>query len=286
MNNQNYSIIIPAFNEEKSIKGVIENIKKHCTDHEIIVIDDGSSDKTYDVINSLGVKTIRHSFNKGYGAALKTGIRHASSDTIVLMDADDQHDPGDIKKLLNHIGEAEMVVGARTQNSKKSLFRQPGKKLLAWFANYLAGTKIPDLNSGFRAIKKEVALKFMHILPNSFSFTTTITLALYKEGYNIKYVPIETKARVGRSSVNWFTDGLKTILLILRTIMLFSPLKIFLPINIFFAVAALSYLSFDLIFFQNISDTSVILILFTVLIFLFGLLADQLAHIRRQIGTK
>ena len=286
MDNKNCSIVIPAFNEEKAIKRVIEGVQKLGTTYEVIVVDDGSSDKTYDLAGSLGVRTIRHPFNKGYGAALKTGIRHASSDIVILMDADDQHDPSEISKLLEHIGDADMVVGERSAGSKQSFFRRPGKKLLGWFANYLAGTKIPDLNSGCRAIKREFALRFMHILPNSFSFTTTITLAMFKEGYNIKYVPIQAKARIGKSSVNWFTDGIRTILLILRATMLFSPLKIFLPINILFAIATLSYISFDLFSSRNISDTSVVLILFTVLIFFFGLLADQLAHIRRQIGAK
>lgn len=276
------TIIIPAHNEEEGIADVINGVKRLNKGYETIVVDDGSTDNTYKLASETDVKVIRHPYNKGYGAALKTGIRNAEADIVLFMDADGQHKPSDIKKLIQYVGEEyDMVVGARTKKSKISLLRRPGKKVLSITANYLAGMKIPDLNSGFRALKKEVALEFMHILPNSFSFSTTITLALITSGYSIKYVPIEAPERVGTSKIKPFRDGFRFILMIVRTIALFNPLKIFLPISLLLFLSGASYLIYEVIVYVDISDTSLLLIISSLLIFFFGILSDQVSVLIR-----
>ena len=280
-NKPDVTIIIPAHNEEEGIADVIDGIKQLNTGYEIIVVDDGSTDSTYKLASETGVKVIRHPYNKGYGAALKTGIRNAEADIVLFVDADGQHKPSDIKKLIQYIGEYDMVVGARTKKSKISLLRRPGKKVLGITANYLAGMRIPDLNSGFRALKTIVALEFMHILPNSFSFSTTITLALITAGYSVKYVPIEAPERVGKSKIKPFRDGFRFILMIVRTISLFNPLKIFLPISLLLFLSGVSYLIYEVIVYVDISDTSLLLIISSLLIFLFGILSDQVSVLIR-----
>jgi len=277
------TIIIPAYNEEEGIADVITQLKESSENYEILVVDDGSTDKTYKLASDTDVKVIRHPYNKGYGAALKTGVRNAEADIVLFMDADGQHQPSDIKKLTQYIGEYDMVIGARTKKSKISLLRRPGKKILGITANYLAGTKIPDLNSGFRALKKSVAMEFMHILPNTFSFSTTITLACIASGYNVKYVPIEAPERVGTSKIKPFRDGFNFIMLIIRTVVLFNPLKVFLPISIILFFMGFSYLSYELVLHQNVPDSAILLIVSSILIFFFGILADQISSMRREI---
>ena len=280
-NKPDITIIIPAYNEEEGSTDVITQLKEVSGNYEILVVDDGSTDNTYKLASDTSVKVIRHPYNKGYGAALKTGIRNAEADVVLFMDADGQHKPSDIKKLIQYIGEYDMVVGARTKKSKISLLRRPGKKILSITANYLAGMKIPDLNSGFRALKKSVALEFLHILPNSFSFSTTITLALITSGYSVKYAPIEAPERVGRSKIKPFRDGFRFILMIVRTISLFNPLKIFLPICLLLFLSGLSYLTSEIFFYENISDTSILLIVSSLIIFFFGVLSDQVSVLIR-----
>ena len=281
MSKLDISIIIPAHNEEEGIADVINGVKRLNKGYEIIVVDDGSVDNTYNLAADTGVKVIRHPYNKGYGAALKTGIRNAEADIVLFIDADGQHKPADIQKLIQHIGDYDMVVGARTKKSKISLLRRPGKKILGITANYLASMKIPDLNSGFRALKKNIAMEFMHILPNSFSFSTTITLALITSGYSVKYVPIEAPERVGTSKIKPFRDGFRFILMIVRTIALFNPLKIFLPISLLLFLSGVSYLIYEVIVYVDISDTSLLLIISSLLIFFFGILSDQVSVLIR-----
>ena len=282
-NKPDVTIIIPAYNEEEGIADVITQLKEVSENYEILVVDDGSTDNTYKLATDTGVKVICHPYNKGYGAALKTGIRNAEADIVLFMDADGQHQPGDIKKLIQYIEEYDMVVGARTKKSKISLLRRPGKKILSITANYLASMKIPDLNSGFRALKKSVALEFMHILPNSFSFSTTITLALITSGYSVKYVPIETPWRVGTSKIKPFRDGFRFIILIIRTITLFNPLKVFLPISAILFALGFFYSLYTVIFYLNIPDGAILLIVSSILLFIVSVLADQMSSLMRGI---
>lgn len=275
------TVVIPAYNEEKVIVDVITKLKLIGEGLEILIVDDGSTDNTYDLAKKTGVKVIRHPYNKGYGGALKTGVRNAETDIVLFMDADGQHNPNDISKLIQHIEEYDMVVGARAKGSKIPFFRRPGKMILGFTANYLAGMKIPDLNSGLRAVKKEIVMEFMYILPNTFSFTTTLTLACIKSGYDIKYVPIKSVERVGKSKINPFRDGFRFLLLILRTIVLFDPLKVFLPMSvILFSIGSL-YMAHEIIYYLNIPDGALLLIVSSIMIFFFGLLADQISFLRR-----
>ena len=282
-NKPDVTIIIPAYNEEEGISAVITQLKELSGNYEIIIVDDGSTDNTYKLASETGVKVIRHPYNKGYGAALKTGIRNAEADIVLFMDADGQHKPSDIKKLIQYIGEYDMVVGARTKKSKISLLRRPGKKILGITANYLAGMKIPDLNSGFRALKNDVALEFTHILPNTFSFSTTITLALINSGYSVKYVPIEASERVGTSKIKPFRDGFLFIMLIIRTVVLFNPLKVFLPVSAILFIVGFLELIREIIVYFDVWTAPVLLILSAILIFFFGILADQISSLRREI---
>jgi glycosyltransferase involved in cell wall biosynthesis len=280
--NRKVSIVIPAYNEENSIGKILGELQSLDVCSEILVIDDGSADRTAEVAESYKVRVIRHPVNKGYGAALKTGFRNAKEDQILLMDADGQHKVQDIARLMEYSGSYDMVVGARTRKSKITLNRRLAQWVMKVTADYLSGQDIPDLNSGFRIIKKEPVLEYMHILPNGFSFTTTITLAMLMGGYDVKYIPIETETRIGKSKIRAFRDGTNFILLILRTVSLFNPLKVFLPVAVVLMVLGLADLVYEVIYHFNVSSASILLITSSIIIFLFGLLADQISAIRRM----
>jgi len=285
------SIIIPAYNEEQSIKDVIFELdnflKENNIETEIIVVNDGSTDQTKNILENIkDIKLINHPYNKGYGASLKTGVKNAQYNWILFYDSDGQHNPEYIKELIKYSNDYDMIVGNR-EGYKGPFIRQPGKKLLSWTANYLVQKKIPDLNSGFRLVKKDLFSKFSHIFPNGFSLTTTITLAFFKEGFNVKYVSIKINKRNGKSHVK-VNDGFKTIMLIFRTIILFSPLKVFLPASYLILLLSFTSLSLDIIhtYSFNIGDTTILFFISSILIFFFGLLADQISAIRREIKMK
>ena len=288
MERQKISIIIPAFNEEKSLPDVLLKLKGLEEIDEIIVVDDGSQDNTAQIAEELGARVISHPYNIGNGAAVKTGVRNANGDILVFMDADGQHNPDDIPKLLAHADKFDMVVGARTKESKVSRFRSFGNFWLIKVANYLSGMKIPDLTSGFRAIKRDRMLEFLHILPNKYSYPTTITLALIQAGYWVKYVPLSTiqKRQEGKSSVKPFRDGLRFILIIMRIIMLFNPQKIFLPASFFMFLGGIFLIGYNIIQTGSIQESTILLMIVGTFTFFFGLLADQMAHIRREIQRK
>ena len=290
MRPETVSIIIPAYNVEGSIGATLSGLRDWRDRAEIIVVDDGSSDCTGDIAKQASVRVIRHMHNKGQGAALKTGIRAASGEIVVMMDADGEHSATQIAALLDAFDDNDMVVGARGKGSNAPLLRRPGKWVLAKVANYLAQTKIPDLNSGFRAVRKDVALRFLHILPNGFSFSTTLTLALFKAGYNTAYVPITTKPRVGKSTVNPLTDGFGAIMLIIRIIALFDPIRVFVPTSFALFLVGLVYWIASGIFRFNahiepafhIPTGALMMIVSAVIVFMFGILADQVSAIRRE----
>jgi len=277
------SVVIPAYNEEAGLRKIVPRLRRLAEVAEVIVVDDGSTDATAEIAAEAGARVVRQPYNKGYGAALKRGIREASSDVIVIMDSDGQHNPDDIARLLELLGDYDMVVGARTGRSVVPVLRRPGKRLLTWVAEYLVDQKIPDLNSGFRAFRRERALEFMHILPNGFSFTTTLTLAFMKAGYSVGYVPIETPARTGRkSSVSFLRDGLQTALLITRAVTLFNPLKVFVPPSLFLLVVGAIYAIWGIVVQFHIPTGAVLSILAGLVIFFFGILSDQVSIIVRE----
>ncbi len=283
--NANVSIIIPAFNEEKGLPDVLKNLRAwHECSAEIIVVDDGSTDETARVASEYGARVIRHRNNKGYGAALKAGIRAAEREMVVTFDADGQFDANDIEKLVNALNDCDMAVGVRPQGAGSPTLRKPGKWLLGKTANYLAQTEIPDLNCGFRTLRVDTAKRFLNLLPNGFSFTTTLTLAMFKDGYNVAYLPITVHPRnTGTSSVR-VADGFNTLLLIIRIIALFDPLKVFLPASALLFFIGMVYLILDSIALgrANVASGAVILLVSAIMVFMFGILADQVSAIRRQ----
>ncbi|GAN34982.1 MAG: glycosyltransferase [Candidatus Brocadia sinica] len=275
------SIIIPVYNEREGILQVIESLqslkKRYGNRWEIIMVDDGSTDGTSEIIrNTQDIILIRHPFNRGYGAAIKTGIRHAKYSTFIISDADGTYPVQDIPKLLAQLSKSEMVVGARGNNdSNIPLARRPAKWVLNKLANYLTGTKIPDLNSGFRAMKKDVVMKFIHLLPDGFSFTTTITLAMLTNDYAVEFIPIEYKIRSGRSKIRPIRDTLNFLQLIIRTVLYFDPLKIFLPMSAIFFISSIAVLVLSYLFTPKIMDiTTVILFISGVQILAIGMIAD------------
>lgn len=278
------TVVIPAFNEEKTIGEVLKGLLSYDKELEIIVVDDGSHDTTSAIAKKFGVKVIRHPDNIGYGAALKLGIREASNEKVLIMDSDGQHrNFSDIELLYSFANEYDMVVGARVKGHKTMLHRNIGKWFLVKIACYLAEKDIPDLNSGFRILKKSIVQGYFHILSNEFSFTTSVTLALLIEGYRVKYVPIEIQERGGaRSSVKIFRHGFGTLIFILRTITLFNPLKVFLPCSLMLFLLGMFRLFQGVITGNDYTITAVVGIVSSIIIFLFGLLADQIASLRRE----
>lgn len=277
------TIIIPAYNEENSIGKVLQRIQSVDKTNEwsIIVVDDCSTDNTVKIAEQYKIDVLCQPYNKGYGAALKAGIRAAKTDIIFFMDADGQHDSNDIQKLLDHIGVYDMVIGARNDGKGQYLTRKPGKWILGCLANYLSGHHIPDVNCGFRAIKRSCALEFMNLYPNGFSISTTMTLAMIKGGYNVKFVPIEVHARQGRkSTVKQGYDGTKTLLLILRCVVLFNPLKVFFPMFALLFTSGLAFTMYSIFRFHKVSNSAIIIFLSSLIIFFFGLIADQISLMR------
>jgi glycosyltransferase involved in cell wall biosynthesis len=225
------SIVIPAFNEAASLRSLVETLLGAATWHEVMVIDDGSTDATADVALAAGARVIRHPYNKGNGAAVKSGVREATGCFILIVDADGQHRPTDATRLVSHLDAYDLVIGARSGRSHANLVRRLGNDLLNRVAGYLAERPIPDLTSGFRAARRECLLEFLHLLPNGFSTPTTTTMAFMKAGYSVRFEPVETASREGRSKIKLGPDGVRFFLILLKVITIFSPLRIFLPVS-------------------------------------------------------
>ena len=232
---ENLTIIIPCYNEEKGIKETIEQLLPFIQNisGQIMIIDDGSSDKTPEILLTFGekIQVITHPVNCGYGASLKTGILNANTKHIAFFDADGQHRPEDLEGMYKGISDYDMLVGSRGKNSHQDWMRKPGKWILSKVANYLTNRKIPDLNSGLRVIKREKIVNLLHLFPDGFSFSTTSTIAFMYLSFKVEYYPIQVKRRIGNSTVKQIKHGSSTLLLILRLIVLFNPLKVFLPVS-------------------------------------------------------
>ncbi|UCD85215.1 MAG: glycosyltransferase family 2 protein, partial [Deltaproteobacteria bacterium] len=255
------SIIIPAYNEEEIIGEVVGGIKKIMEgDYEILVVDDGSVDRTEEVAEKAGARVIKHPYNIGNGAAVKTGIRAAKGEILVTMDGDGQHSPEDIPKLLQDIGKYDMVVGARSKDSETKVHRNFANKIYNLFATYVAGGKIHDLTSGFRAVKTHIAKRFVYLLPNTFSYPSTITLSLIRAGYSVKYEPIRVRSRTGKSKIRLFSDGLRFFLIMFKIATLFSPMKIFLPSSLSLIFLGIGYYFYTFINFNRFTNMSLLLI--------------------------
>ena len=281
------TIILPCFNEEAAIGPVLDDLTSSVPGATICVVDDGSTDSTVAIVKSKQVLLVRHERNMGYGAALKTGIRRASSEYVGFFDADGQHSASDFVRLATEMAHMDLVVGSRQEGSHKPLLRQPGKWVLKVVAEKLCGRRIPDLNSGMRIMRRDLISKYLSIMPNGFSFSTTSTIAFHRDGYLVSYVPITAKKRVGDSTVNIVSDGLRTLLLIVKVIALFSPLRIFLPVAVVqFLLAIASFVSNWTVQGGNLSDGTILFSLSSLITFLMGLMAEQLSNIRREIGNR
>lgn len=282
MDNIYISVIIPAYNEEKAIGKVIADVCKLSFVDEIIVVDDGSTDSTKQEAAKGGAKVISHHVNRGYGASLKTGIINSKNEIIAFIDADAQHNPEDLTAMSKYIDDHDIVIGARKTGSHSPLWRRPGKILINMLANYLAGCKIPDLNCGLRIVKKKLIIPYLKLFPDKFSFSTTSTIFFIKDGFKVKFVPINSQKRIGESSLR-IRHGFETIILVLRMITLFEPLKIFLPVSITIFSIGLINAAFDFITHRRFGITSLFLGITSLLVFFFGIISDQIANIRKEL---
>ncbi len=276
------TVIIPAYNEEEAIGSVIADLKELDFVKEIIVVNDGSTDSTKEKAIESGARVISHDINSGYGASLKTGIINAKNNCIAFIDADGQHNSEDLISMIKHIDNYDIVIGARQAGNHSPLWRQPGKKLIHMLANYLAGFKIPDLNCGLRIVKKDLITPYLKIFPNKFSFSTTSTVFFIKDSFKVKFIPITAKKRIGVSTLK-IRHGLDTIILVLRMITLFEPFKIFLPVSISIFAFGFIYALVEVVRFGQFSASSLFFGISSLLIFFFGMIADQIATIRKEM---
>lgn len=275
------TIIIPAYNEAQAIGPVLDHIQHVMAEaerpYQLLVVDDGSTDGTADIVQGKGATVVRNSKNRGYGAAIKVGIRHAKHDIIVITDADGTYPNGEIPGLLAYMADYDMVVGARIgEDVHIPLLRRPAKWAIRTLANIMSHSHIPDLNSGLRAFRKEIALRFFPVLPDGFSLTSTITLAMLDNGYLVKYVPINYHKRVGRSKINPILDTLNFALLIIRTTTYYAPLRVFFPLSVVLFVVGLAVGLYSMLVLDHFMDvTTVILLLSALQVAATGLLADM-----------
>lgn len=283
---KNVSIVIPVYNEEESISDVLKRIRAVSRDFEVIVCSDGSTDRTAELAREAGATVLSHPYNIGNGAAIKNGVLHSNRKYILCLDGDLQHPPEDIPRLLAFMPRYDMVVGARTSKSGTHVYRNIGNLILNKVAEDISGHKIADLTSGFRVFKRDIYLKFIHLYPLRYSYPSTITLAFFCSGYFVKYVPLHTitKRRQGQSDIKPLRDGIRFLHIILRLIMTFSPHNIFNPIALLFLAAGLGISAFQLSMSGAIRSSGIILLISSLVIFLNGLLADQLSQLRRDLN--
>jgi glycosyltransferase involved in cell wall biosynthesis len=274
------SVVIPAFNEAPSIAAVIAELRAAAPWHEIIVVDDGSTDGTGEAAAGAGARVVRHPYNKGNGATVKSGIRAASGEYILIIDGDGQHRPADAIALAEKLGEYDLVVGARSGSTQAGTTRRVGNATLNWLAGYLTEREIPDLTSGFRGARRAHLLEFLHLLPNGFSTPTTTTLAFLRAGYNVAFHPVEARQRVGVSKIRLTRDGPKFLLIVLRVITIFSPLRVFLPIAAASFLVGIGYALWNIAAENKIPNGSVLLVMLAVVVFLIGLVSEQISALR------
>lgn len=275
------SIVIPAKNEAASLAQLLPSIRAQFTSVEIIVVNDGSNDNTVDICQASGVLVLSHPYSMGNGAAIKTGVRSVKGEVVVCMDADGQHDPADIARLLAKIDEGfDMVVGARGAESQATVGRSLANRLYNKLASWMVGHRIADLTSGFRAARTEKFREFLHLLPNGFSYPTTITMAFFRAGYPVAYVPIRAHERTGKSHIRPLQDGMRFLLIIFRVGTLYSPLKIFVPISAFFFLSGLSYYLYTFLTAGRFTNMASVLFTTSVIVFLIGLVSEQITSLQ------
>ncbi len=271
------SIVMPARNEAAVIGEVVASAKRACPQAEILVVDDGSDDDTGRLAAEAGAKVLRHPVSLGNGAAIKAGARAATGDVLVLMDADGQHDPGDIARLLQRLDDGfDMAVGARDSGSHANLGRRLANGVYNRFASRISGHDIADLTSGFRAAKIELFRRFLYLLPNGFSYPTTITMAFLRAGFPIDFVPIKAARRIGKSHIRPLTDGVCFFLIIFKIATLYSPLKIFVPVSAAFFLTGVGYYAYTYATAGRFTNMSLLVLSASVIVFLIGLISEQI----------
>ena len=274
------SIIIPCKNEAGSLEMLLPQIRSLYPDHELIVVNDGSSDNVVEIAQQNDVGIISLPYNIGNGGAIKTGARHAKGGVLVFMDADGQHKPEDIQRLLSKLKSGyDMIVGARSHRSQASVGRLFANTLYNKLASWIVGSKIEDLTSGFRAVRAKHFREFLHLLPNGFSYPTTITMSFFRAGYAVGYVPIEARARTGKSHIRILRDGIRFLVIIFKVGTLYSPLKIFFPLSIAHFLLGLSYYGYTYTAYGRFTNMSALLFVASMLIFLIGLVSEQITSL-------
>ena len=277
------SIIIPAFNEGKTIGILINKLKEYFQVFEVIVVNDGSIDYTEKVAKDAGAIVYSHPYNMGNGAAIKTGIRNATGDVLVFMDGDNQHNPEEIDELLKHVPKYDMVVGARIREGQANVMRSIGNRIYNRFASYVAKFKVEDLTSGFRAVKVEVARKFLYMLPNSYSYPTTLTLGVLRSGLSLKYVPISINKRTkGKSGIKLFKDGVRFFMIIIKICTLYSPMRVFLPVSFSLFLLGLIRYVYTYLTQRLFTNMSALLFIASIIIFMMGLVSEQICQMRYE----
>lgn len=272
-----YSVVLPAKNEVGAIGETIHKIKQLNFIHEVIVVNDGSTDDTLKIAEQAGARVVSHPYSKGNGAAIKTGARNAIGDVIVFMDADGQHDPEDISRLIAKIEEGyDLVVGARQKGSQASIGRGVANSLYNNLATYMSDHKVEDLTSGFRAVRAEKFKEFIYLLPNGFSYPTTSTMAFFRAGYSVAYIPIHAAKRIGKSHIHPIKDSVRFFLIIFKIATLYSPLKMFLPFAVVLFILATAWYGYTLYEYNRFTNMSALLYTGSIMIFLMGLISEQI----------
>ena len=274
------SVVVPAFNEGPSIGALVSELRQAASWHEVLVVDDGSVDDTAARASAAGARVVRHPYNKGNGAAVKTAIRNATGEFVLIVDADGQHRAADAVRLVSKLDQYELVVGARSGATQASAARRLGNSVLNEIASYLTEQHIPDLTSGFRAARREHLLEFLHLLPNGFSTPTTTTLAFIKAGYSVWFEPIHAGVRTGDSKIRLGSDGTKFAVILLKVVTIYSPMRVFLPLSLAWFVLGGAYAVWTILTQSHVTNSSVLLILLSVIIFLVGLVSEQISSLR------
>lgn len=277
------SVVLPCKNEARSLAALLPELREVLSSAEVIVVDDGSSDDSADIARDHDVRIVSHPYSLGNGAAIKSGLRAATGEIIVCMDADGQHRPKDVARILDALDEGyDMVVGARQSEGQASVGRSLANRFYNWFAGLIVGHPIADLTSGMRAFRRDKAIEFLHLLPNGFSYPTTLTMAFFRAGYLVRYVPIDVQARQGKSHLSIVKDGVRFLLIIFKVGTLYSPLKVFFPMSVGFFVLGLAYYLFTYLTIGRFTNMGALLFLSSAMTFLMGLISEQITSLMYQ----